>query len=274
MVGEEGTTGPRAASCGCHGQSREPLKIQRPGGRAKERASRWSPNRETRIVERDLDRERAGRGATGRARAPKAAAARGRAGGGITLGSGNTAAARLRATVVPVTESSDPSATLFPPPPLSQELLFYAPVLPLPRPLLLILLPPPLPPLTCCRPRSPARSQLSNLPNNVTSDNVASPISQHRRAFASARGSWQRRCIRPRHCVLLQTQPPMPPLSARLSYRYHSTTCTRCYRRQPLFHHRHGSTRRRRYFVVSFRTRGVSSPASSIDHVPTPNRRR
>lgn len=66
-------------------------------------------NEKTRIVERDVD-ERAERGATGRTRAPKAEGGR-----GITLGSGNTAVARLRATVVPVTESSDPSAASLPP---------------------------------------------------------------------------------------------------------------------------------------------------------------
>lgn len=166
--------------------------------------------------------------------------------------------ARLRATVVPVTESSDPSATLFPPPPLSQELLFYAPVLPLPRPLLLILPPLPLPaPLTCCRPRSPARSQLSNLPNNVTSDNVASPISQHRQAFASPRLEL---ATPPRQAPTPCSPPdpaPTPPLSARLSYRYHSTTCTRRYRRQPLFHRLNAKATI--FLVSSFRTRGVSS---------------
>lgn len=118
------TTGPRAAS----GRSREPLKIQR--------AEQMVPgrNEKTRIVERDVD-ERAERGATGRTRAPKAEGGR-----GITLGSGNTAVARLRATVVPVTESSDPSAASLPPTSSAAGASFLR-ARP-PRPLLLILPPP------------------------------------------------------------------------------------------------------------------------------------
>lgn len=79
--------------------------------------------------------ERAERGATGRTRAPKAEGGR-----GITLGSGNTAVARLRATVVPVTESSDPSAASLPPTSSAAGASFLR-ARP-PRPLLLILPPP------------------------------------------------------------------------------------------------------------------------------------
>lgn len=66
----------------------------------------------------------------------------------------------------------------------------------------------------------------------------------------------------------------MPPLSsARLSYRYHSTTCTRCYRRQPLFHHRR--TSKATMFVVSFRRCLPFHSSSNVDRsrFPTPNRR-
>lgn len=94
-------------------------------------------NEKTRIVERDVD-ERAERGATGRTRAPKAEGGR-----GITLGSGNTAVARLRATVVPVTESSDPSAASLPPTSSAAGASFLRARPPPPaRPLLLILPPP------------------------------------------------------------------------------------------------------------------------------------
>lgn len=122
--------------------------------------------------------------------------------------------ARLRATVVPVTESSDPSAASLPPTSSAAGASFLR-ARP-PRPLLLILPPPAARPLTCCRPRALAAFRTQR----VTSDNAASPISQHRRRPSPLLASRQRRCVRPRtHRALLQTQrqcrrsPPLDSLT-------------------------------------------------------------